>query len=766
MNTEQRPLSVFVRACAYSIVAGTIPVGWADEAKPQRQVALEEVIVTAQKRVENIQDVPKSVQVSTQEDFKKAGVTDISQLAAVVPQVGTSAPGTSVGSAPPIRGIKTLTGSLGIQSKTGILVDEVAQPTFSTLANNLIDIERIEVFAGPQSTLSGRNAAAGLISFTTRAPSQTSELNINFTRTNDGERRFSGFGTAPLTDTMAFSLSGFNSHVDGQTFSPLEDGGTHIGDSDDKGGRAKLLWTPTDALSATLSTYYIESYSQGGSALASGAGGFVYIAPAATGAIKGLFPLWDGSTFTREIYSPSHSDNMLRDRGVSLHVDYDIDGLGTLTSLTNYQKSSAPGTTSLVGIQALLRSLFGPQDLNQYSTRDTKYFSQEVRLVSEDMDPWTYLVGAIYSHTEGNSTTRRPFFLFGTTDTVNDSDIKSAALFGRATYSISDSDSLTAGLRYQHDKSGYDYSDKVKGIVSAENSGYGYWGAEASFKHDFSQSVNAYVTVARSETGEAYDLENNKAIEDFGRLDPLPSEKVKNIEIGLKSHLFDDRVLVNIDAFWSKFENYQMRVLATDPGKLIPRIQTFSIGKVDTRGVELTAGFQATDALRLDFNAALIDAIIKSYAGAPCYDYQVDACNVGAGGSRTQDLSGTRMPETPRWKYTASADYTVFLPSLPFDGNMGAFYRYQSSMHFDTFNNPHTEQDGYGTLNLYAGLKSHDDMYRVKLFVNNVFDKHYYNNLRQDQLLGQFSGNNPVIVGASDRNAFRYAGISFDMKFK
>jgi iron complex outermembrane receptor protein len=123
------------------------------------------------------------------------------------------------------------------------------------------------------------------------------------------------------------------------------------------------------------------------------------------------------------------------------------------------------------------------------------------------------------------------------------------------------------------------------------------------------------------------------------------------------------------------------------------------------------------------------------------------------------------MPETPRWKYTIAADYTVFLSSLPFDGNVGAFYRHQGPMHFDTFNDPLTREKGYGVLNLYAGLISHDQNYRVKLFLNNALDQQYYSNLRQDQLLNSMAGA-PVIVGQTDRNAFRYAGISFEAKFK
>lgn len=763
---NKTPFKTLITTCG--VVTGlSAPVLAATAPAPiPHSTAIEEVLVTAQKRIENIQEVPKSVDVKSQDDLVKAGVTQLKDLASVVPQITTTAAGTTVGSAPAIRGVKTITGSIGVQSKTGVLVDEVAQPTWSTLSNSLVDIDRIEVFAGPQTTLSGRNAAAGLLSITTRTPQFTPEVDVGFTRTTDGQRRLTAFATAPLADQWAFSLSGYTDHQDGFTYSPLEQ--KHIGDSDFKGGRGKLLWQPTDALSATLSAYYVESFSQISAAIGSATGGLYYVDPAAAPIISAVIPLWNGKEFTNETYSPEHGTMLTRDRGVSLHLDYDIDRLGTLTSLTNYQKSGQPQDVVITGLKGMLQQFFPNTDVNvhQYSDKQTKYFSQELRLVSEDMDPWTWLAGALYSDSKLTSPVYRPFFLFGVVDNDQESHIKSAALFGRATYAFSDQDSLTLGLRYQRDKSAYSEVDRT--IAAPANnsfsgdSAYGFWGGELSFKHQFTNDVNAYVTLARAETGEAYDLENATALQSAKGLDPLPSEKVKSIEVGVKSHLFDSRMTLNVDAFWTKYEHYQMQVLQVNG--LVPTIRTFSIGEVETRGVELSSSLQATEALRLDFNAALLDAIITSYPGAPCYaSYQTAAQGCV---NATQDLSGARMPEAPRWKYTANADYTFFLSSLPFDANVGAFYRYQGSSRVDTFGDPYTRQPSYGILNLYAGIHARDDLYNIKLFVNNVFDKHFYTNLRKDEQFVQVTGGRPVISESYDRNAFLYGGISIDFKFK
>src|SRR5262249_12458579 len=134
--------------------------------------ALEEVIVTGQKRVENVQEVPKQVTVVNQAQLTTAGVTRITDLQNVFPSVTATDQGQNT-KHPGIRGIAPIANSVGIQSQTGIIVDDIPQSTFSSLANELTDIERVEVFPGPQTTLSGRNAAGGLINFVTRSPSAT-----------------------------------------------------------------------------------------------------------------------------------------------------------------------------------------------------------------------------------------------------------------------------------------------------------------------------------------------------------------------------------------------------------------------------------------------------------------------------------------------------------------------------------------------------------------------------------------------------------------
>src|SRR5262245_4364221 len=189
-----------------------IAVAWpaailAQQSAPPADSEVEEVVVTAQRRIENVQDVPKQVSVATQATLESAGVSRINDLGNVFPSI-TTANNNQNQKPPGIRGIITFANATSVQAKTGIIVDDIAQPTFSTLATELSDVERVEVFPGPQATLSGRNAAGGIINLVTRGPSDTFGLDLHAEQTNDEQTRISGFVTGPISQTLAFSLSG------------------------------------------------------------------------------------------------------------------------------------------------------------------------------------------------------------------------------------------------------------------------------------------------------------------------------------------------------------------------------------------------------------------------------------------------------------------------------------------------------------------------------------------------------------------------------
>jgi iron complex outermembrane receptor protein len=286
---------------------------------------------------------------------------------------------------------------------------------------------------------------------------------------------------------------------------------------------------------------------------------------------------------------------------------------------------------------------------------------------------------------------------------------------------------------------------------SANRSSYDFVAGEVSLQHDFARDIKGYVTYANAQTGKAYDLEDNNGAAAPGGLQPLPSEKVQNIEAGLKTQWLDRRLTVNLSAFRASYQNYQVQSLQTGAANSVPVIRLFAIGRVRTQGVELSTNFAASKAVHLGFDATYLDAQILDYPGAQCYVGQTAAQGCVGG---LQNRKGV-LPGTSKFRAVATADYTLALPAAPFDATLGAYLRYQGATSYDVFGSPLARQDGFATLNLTAGIKSHDDHWTAELFVNNVTDKHYYASVTTDQF--QPAGATAVYVTYA-RDSFRYFG--------
>ncbi len=732
---------------------------------------LEEIIVTAQKQRENAQDVPKSVAVASQATLEAEGVSRLSDLADVFPSV-TVSNGLFQNSKPPgIRGVSSFANAVSVQAQTGIIVDDIPQPTFSTLANELSDVERVEVFAGPQSTLSGRNAAAGIINIVTRGPSRAPAADFLVEQTTDRQTRVTAFGTGPIADTLAFSLSGVYNKWAG----PLRDialNDTHLGGFDTKGIRGKLLWAPTERFTATLTGYYLATDRVTPPLL--GGGAYIDVNPGATHAFDAATPkrtfnqLYPGVTAApgnRDIYSLENGSAKTRDRGIVVRADYDLNALGTISSLTSYSRSEQPRTDVFIGAPRtdLVLNL---TDFDATTDVATKYVSEELRLVSTGNQTFTYLLGTIYTDSDLSEPYKRLQVFPVNWDRT--SRIKSFAAFARGTYDLTEANSVTAGLRYQNDRLGYTWQfNPIRptdpNTYSHGDSSYGFLAGEASFKHKFSSDVNAYLTLSHSETGKAYDVEDNAdASNPNTPLKPLNSEKVNNVELGLKSQLFDRRLTLNFDVFKADYKDYQIQTGSTGCPTCVPVIRLLSIGQVRTQGIELASTFRANDSLHLGLSALYNDAQIRDYPNASCYTGQTAAQGCMPATSTTLanqgNLRGLSLQAAPKYKVNASTDYRLPLDLSRFDASVGGVYSYQSSSRFDTYGDPLVVQGGFAVVNLYARLESKEGRYGVDLYVNNLFNKTFYDNIFHEALINARS----VIY---DRNSFRYGGVRFTAKF-
>ncbi|WP_395407394.1 TonB-dependent receptor domain-containing protein [Pseudoduganella sp. UC29_106] len=233
-------------------------------------------------------------------------------------------------------------------------------------------------------------------------------------------------------------------------------------------------------------------------------------------------------------------------------------------------------------------------------------------------------------------------------------------------------------------------------------------------------------------------------------------------ELGLKGVFLNRRLTLNAALFNTVYKDFQVQTF--DP---ISPASTFALsnaGKASTRGLELDGRAVLPADFRLNASLAFVDAKFDDYAAATCYTAQTVAqgCLRAASGTSYQNLSGTRLPNAPRWKANLGLDKTIPFDSLPFDLTLSSNYTFQTKVNFDPNGNPIATQGAYGILNLSAKLVDRAGHYDVALFVNNALDRSYISGLI-DQ--GSRWGNLAALTAWRSRDAQRYIGLRLNSYF-
>ncbi|MDH4261036.1 MAG: TonB-dependent receptor, partial [Gammaproteobacteria bacterium] len=359
------------------IAAATLGTG---AAVAQDTTTLEEIVVTASKREQTLNDIPAAVSVTSAETIEKAHITDILDLHTTVPSLRTSQLQTSTQTNFIIRGFGNGANNPGIESSVGVFIDGVYRSRSASQIGDLFDIERIEVLRGPQSTLFGQNASVGVISVITKKPSFTTTGGIEVGFGEYNAKMVRAGISAPISDRVAFSLSGNYNERDGY-FKNLTSG-HDINDRDRWDLRGQLLFNATDNLTFRLiaDTSTIDELCCGVSNLRNGpTGAFV-------AAIGGQ--IYTGSPFDRRGYINKDPTNSVDNDGVSLQVDW-THGDWTVTSITADRNQKAKFDYD---------ADFTSADLLATNLNDSKIdtFTQELRLAFDNGGRVTGLLGAYY----------------------------------------------------------------------------------------------------------------------------------------------------------------------------------------------------------------------------------------------------------------------------------------------------------------------------------------------------------------------------------
>jgi iron complex outermembrane receptor protein len=776
-----------LRALAGTALVLYAPVGLAQQASGSVAVdsgQLEEILITAQKRTEKLEDVPVAASVLSADVLAQQNVSDISDVNKLVPSVQLN--GTINGRVPMgVRGISSVSneGTVGISSGVAIEVDGVPVPSDSYDGNDIMDVQSIEVLKGPQATLGGRTAASGVINMVTRGPTSDLQGNVGLTFTDDGEERANGFISGPLNDKVEGSLALYGANID-YPITNLAYGSKTT--QDISGFRAKLKFLLTDNLDVTVMAHEAQDRSTGFNFV------YLYVPPGAfligssqAVALPGITPSWSNLDYK----SPVNSAGAVhKDQDASVILDYRFGNGSTLTSTSAYQRERQQQVQDIFAVDVYYWNVltpngppFGPPFFNTQSQNETvTQASEEIKLASAVDEPLSYLLGAFYSTTKVDETYIRELppaqYEVRPIPTTATYDV-----YGRATWKVLDSTSLVAGVRFNHDELSYKYGETIN-VVSFPTAIYGPLYSEGSSSSnvvvgDFSvqQKITAnsmlYATYARGYSPEAYNTSAvlypqpgnpNAAIP----LQPVGQEHINHFEIGSKGTYLDRTLLLNVDAFDTIYQDYQIQTYAAVANVLTPPLDLTSAGKAETRGVELDTQWAATPTTRLNFSAAYIDATFKDYANAPCWGQPGGIVQTAAQGCTpivvngvtqgVQNVDGKTMPNSPKFKAIAGFEQRVPLSSHPVEVVFGGDYSYRTSAQMLVDQNPNAVQGAFGILNLHAGFQSSSGKFAVTAFVNNVTNKVYYVDV-EDFWTGPWGG--PSVIGQPARDAHRFAGV-------
>jgi iron complex outermembrane receptor protein len=673
----------------------------------ERSLALEEVIVTATRRATSLQDVPVAVTALPSFVLEQALAFNTEDIVALVPSLTLQKGMNPRSSSFNIRGIGTQSFSTAVEPSVSTMVDGVVMGRSGQSFLQLLDVERVEVLRGPQGTLFGRNSSGGVIHVITKDPSREFEGEVMGTAVEDDEYRAGTTVSGPFTETVAGRLTAFGSHVDGWIHNFYD--GDDRNESDDWSLRGKLMWDATDNLALRWSSDYTDKDCKCSQPTIRSMDPDEVV-------LEIISPVQPGKKNT-DVNNDGDMQLEVKSWGHSLQADWDY-GEFLLTSITAYREWNEDFDED---VDNRPDRLF---DLEQEGTLDQEQFTQELRLASPLGERFNYVVGAFYFDQQVNRTFDRTIFTINHADfTV---DTKNYALFGEATYNLSESLRLIAGGRYTKDDISYDfesYADPIPDIsYLTDETDESDFSPKLALEWIVNDDVMTYLSYVHGYKGPGFSLTATTAML-TPRIDP---ETADAYELGLKSTLWDGRLILNVAAFYTEYKDWQAEAYVpgedSDGEEALGVYEASNAGEVSTRGLELDVTAQLTDNLQFFGGLTLVDAEIDEFKEGPCtfgQSYRGE-CTDGV-----QDLSGGDLPFSPDWKINLMFNYLIPLENASFDGMLVANFSAQDDEQYSVTQDTYTIQDGYEVLDLSAAILDKEDVYRVTVFVKNALDNHY-----------------------------------------
>lgn len=761
-----------------------------------------DIIVTASKRAQNLQQVPIAVTAVAESRLQSLNLTSLSNLSAVAPSiVFVPAPNPHVVQFV-VRGIGTYANADTLEQSVGVAIDGVPLGRLAGAIVDAVDVERVEVLRGPQGTTFGKSATAGLISVVTNKAdlSKLSGSARGFYGEND-EFRAQGTINIPLiADALAVRVSVWDFSRDGYLFAPNQKPDRNIGDFHNQGARIKLGWQATPDLRFDLGVEISDNVNDGllyttrsylsSDLIAIPGGRTIESINAAEGVIPG----------PRNLTAPAEAElgGYVRPRFYTAEANWDLGDL-TLTSITGYRTVKSKQLAEFDYSNSVANSY---QTYQRYQS-GYHQLTSELRLANSGSGPFQYTFGLFYYDLDVIDSTIEQTYLRNPVLTaavnysagrrlVSNMNTKNYAAFADTSYKIGKL-KLIAGARLSREisKGTLVRTLPMDGAVTEGDlslyipgsqtlSGYTPLNLKTGVKYtDFSWRVGAqfqvaddvmtYATASRAYKGPGFNFANDltPAIVAINqaRVDP---EIAHSYEVGLRSRFFDRLITLNLSAYYTTFDDFQ--ITAAVPGTVGGLTFTvINAGQVTTKGLEAEFGIHprgALEGLSIDGNLSYTDAYYSDFTNAPCYVGQpttntptttpgVCAPTVAGSTARLQSVNGFQTVGSPKWQVNLFAAYDRPITSRA-NGFIQAHYFLQDDLQLAVGRNPLTVVPGYETVDLTVGIRAPDDRWKLSLITRNLFDTFFITRLVTS---------NPGLVQVVPYEAFRSVGVALDVKF-
>ena len=751
-----------------------------------------EIIVTAQKRSERLLDIPLAVTAVSGDTLTDRQITDTNSLVQAIPSLSYQQGANPTNTSFRIRGIGTSLFGQGTESSVSTVVDGVVAVRQAQGFSDLADIERVEVLRGPQGTLFGKNASAGVISVTTARPTRDFTASADFTIAQHDEYRARGTVSGPLSQTLRARVTGYYNDVRGIT----RNIGTKrwVNGSRGWGVRGKLEWDATDNLNLLLSAEYRKTDADCcGSTMVS------IVNPA----LQTLVGPIKASRENRTVNEDSDTYANTSQQTYSLQADWDL-GQATVTSITAFQKYHLDVNQPIDRINAPVPVFAGAGAAyawwNQnHGVADIQGLSQELRIANNGSSDFNYVAGVFYMH----SYIVRPFdrrrarctagtlgqpcatanIIYQSSASEIQLSQDSIAAFGQFDYNIVGGLKIIGGLRVQYEK-GFNRGFRIAPIQTgdvifpANPPVSGQFRAhdtavtgKAGLQYEFGRNAQVYGTYTRGYKGLGYEMEISA---DLGNQKALEPEHVNAYEIGFKGRTSDGSFTLSAAAFLADYTNLQVQANRSDPATGVVQFVSTNAGQSQTKGFEIEATLRPTDGFTV--NAAVtyakstidIDGLncpLQLQAAAPVMSgTPVNICyRPAVGATPQQNLRGKPLAASPKWRISVSPRYETEISS-----NLAAFGQFSvnftSAQQFAVEQDPLLVQPAYALVDASIGLKTIDDRYSLTLFVKNLFDENYLTSIGHNSLLATTAA--PFdLVGTYNKDASRYVGATLGIKF-